>query len=354
MRGNGVTAPALKPYERQLVKWLPTARLEPAAEPGALLRWRASGQTITYVLECKPHLEHQDVRAVAHQLQQYGAQAGRRARMRVLLLAPFIRREQGAVLEQHDIDYVDLAGNAHLRAPGLLVHVEGVRPTAKPLRVRRRLTRGWIKTVMALLVRPALIQQPYRPIADAADVAPATVMTCLTDLKAGGFVGRERGTRGVRNAGELLALWVQAYVDVLRPKLAERNFQMKVVDKHERWGRLKDVMARHDVRWALTGADAALLADPHLRAEQTELYAIPVRFDEPNLLRELQAQPAVRGDLQVIEPPGPIVLEGEPDKTGIPAAPMLLRYAELRYRNNDQANEAADLLLPRVLARAEA
>jgi len=112
-------------------------------------------------------------------------------------------------------------------------------------------------------------------------------------------------------------------------------------------------MGKHDIRWALTGADAALLTDPHLRADQTELYAAPERFDELELLRELQMQPAVGGNLQVIEPPAPVALEGQKDVNAIPVAPILLAYAELRYRNNDQANEAAELLLPRVLQRAE-
>lgn len=350
-----LTGPTLKAYEQRLDKWLPKARVQPATEPAdAVLRWRGPGQTVTYVVEHKANLEYQDVWAIAQQLERDREGLGRRARTRLLVFAPFIRREQGTVLEQHDIDYIDLAGNAHLKAPGLFVHVEGVRPTARPTRVRHRMTRGWVKTVMALLVRPELIQQPYRPIADAADVAPATVMTCLAALKTGGFVRRDRGTPQLVNAPELLAQWVQAYVDVLRPKLIQRNFQMKIVDKPERWRRLTDVLAKHDVRWALTGVDAALLTDPHLRAEQTDLYAPPERFDEPDLLRELQVQPAVAGNLHVIEPPAPITLQRETDHPDVPVAPMVLAYAELRYLNNDQANEAAELLLPRVLDRAKA
>jgi hypothetical protein len=213
------------------------------------------------------------------------------------------------------------------------------------------MTRGWAKTILALLIKPDLIQQPYRPIAEIAGVAPATVMTCLADLKAAGFVRREGRTRHLANTRELLTLWIQAYVDVLRPKLVQRNFQMKLANKPERWHLLREVLAKHDIRWALTGGDAALLTDPHLRADQTEIYGAPERFDEPGLLRELQIQPAVTGNLQVIEPPAPIALQGT-NRPEAPMAPLLLAYAELRYRNNDQANEAAELLLPQVLDRA--
>ena len=351
-----LTNPTLKPYERQLNKWLPGVRLQHTTEPPAdvILHWDGPQQPVTYVVEHKANLEHQDVWAVVQQLKRYRDALGPHPPARLLVVAPFIRRRQGTFFEQHGIDYIDLAGNAHLEAPGVFVHVEGVRPTGKVPRPPLGTTRGWVKTVMALLVRPELILQPYRPIAGAADVAPATVMHCLADLKAAGFVRRERGKRHIVNTGDLLALWTQAYVGVLRPRLIQRNFQMRVVDKPERWRQLTDVLGKHNVHWALTGVDAALLTNPHLRAEQTELYAAPEQFEDPALLRQLQIQPAIGGNLQVIEPPGPIALEHERDLTGIPVAPVLLAYAELRYRNNDQANEAAELLVPRVLNRVEA
>lgn len=350
-----LTEATRKPYERQLEKWLPKVRIQAAPDNAdVVVRWNGPRDTIAYIVEHKANLEHQDVWAVAEQLRRFREGLRRQPKTRVMVFAPFIRRAQGAVLQQYDIDYVDLAGNAHLRAPGVFVHIEGLRPSAKPARARRRLTRGWTKTVLALLVRPDLIRQPYRPIAEVADVAPATVMACLADLKAAGFVRRDGRTRHLANTPELLAMWVQAYADLLRPKLVQRHFQMKITDKTERWHRLREVLAKYDIAWTLTGADAALLRDPHLRTDQTEIYAPPDEFEAPALLRELQAQPAVTGNLQVIEPPAPIALEDDTGRQEAPAAPLVLVYAELRYRDDDQANEAAELLLPQVLERATA
>ena len=348
-----LTETTRKPYERHLEKWLPKARIQATADNAdAVVRWSGPQDTVSYIVEHKANLEHQDVWAVAEQLRRI--REGRQPKTRVMVFAPFIRRAQGAVLQQYDIDYVDLAGNAHLRAPGVFVHVEGLRPSANPSRARRRLTRGWTKTVLTLLVRPELVQQPYRPIADVANVAPATVMACLADLKAAGFVRRDGRNRHLVNTPELVALWVQAYADLLRPKLVQRSFQMKITDKAQRWRRLREVLAKNDIAWTLTGADAALLTDPHLRTDQTEIYAPPDEFEDPALLRELQAQPAVTGNLQVIEPPAPIALQDDTGRQDAPAAPLVLVYAELRYRDDDQANEAAELLLPQVLERATA
>jgi hypothetical protein len=56
--------------------------------------------------------------------------------------------------------------------------------------------------------------------------------------------------------------------------------------------------------------------------------------------------------LLVIEPPGPLAIP--PIDDAVPAAPDLLVYAELRYRGTEQAQEAAELLLPHVLGDAAA
>lgn len=339
---------AVEPYQKQLDTWLPGAKIAAAGIKGrvdALLKWRKGGKTVTYVLQHKANLATQDARVVAQQLRHV---------QKPLLLAPFIRREQGVILQQHGIEYLDLAGNAHIEAPGVFVHVEGLRPAERPAAVRARFTRGWTRTVMALLIRPELLEGPYRPIADAADVALGTVTACFRDLNARGLVRGQGRRKAIVHIHDLLALWVQAYVEVLRPRLNERRFHMKVTDKHQRWERLTQVLGAHDVHWALTGADAALLVAPHLRTDDTEIYAPPGRIDDRELVRELEAQPAVRGNLRVIEPPAPIAVPETPREAGPPATPVLLAYAELRYRGGDQANEAADLLLPRVLEHAHA
>ena len=78
-------------------------------------------------------------------------------------------------------------------------------------------------------------------------------------------------------------------------------------------------------------------------AEETEIYA-PFRLLEDREVQEaLIAQPAARrGNLLVIEPPGPLAIP-KTDTDGVPTAPALLVYAELRYRGTGQALEAADL-----------
>jgi hypothetical protein len=340
----------LTPYAERLREWLPAAKFQLApAGLDALVQWTRAGKTVTYAIEHKRHLPTLDVRLVAEQLDKMLRTVKARS-PRGLVVAPYIRMEQAEVLRERGIDYLDLVGNAHLEGPGMFVHVEGKRPDKAQVTAPARPTKGWVKTVMALLIKPELLKGPYRPLTEAADVALGTVTACLKDLERRGLLNT-RGERHFTNLTELIALWVQAYGEVLRPKLRVRQFQMREDDAKTRWQHLHRTLLQHAVPWALTGADGAAVQHKFLVVRETELYADPHRFENRGLLKDLVAQPATyQGNVRVIEPPGPLALrpptiDGQP-----PTAPPLLLYAELRLRGGEQAHEAAEMLLPQLTA----
>jgi hypothetical protein len=341
-------------YEPAIQKYLPKAVLRLATGPlgrfDALLTWKPpGGGTIRYLVEEKRHLRYQDVAVIADQLIRRKADlAAKHADDRLLLLAPHVRPQQAEALERAAINYLDLAGNVHLEARGLFVHVEGRRPRKETRTTPERPQKAWIKVVMAMLVRPDLVNAPYRTLADQAGVALGTVAKCMNDLTLRGLLQERKDGRTIPNRQALVALWVQAYVEGLRPKLKERRLQIRAGEKQQIWDRLRAVLADRKQAWALTGADAAEFRTHFFRAEDTEIYAPLHVFDDRDIQKALVAQPAVRtGNLLVIEPPGPLAVT--PANEAIPLAPDLLAYAELRYRGTEQAIEAAELLLPKVL-----
>ena len=344
-------------YRPILRKWMPKAEIRAAAKTLArfdgVVTWKGPGRTIRYLVEEKRHLRHQDVGVVVEQLNRRRADLPHdHAGDKILLLAPHIRAQQAVALERAEIDYLDLAGNAHLQAPGLFVHVEGRHLPKEAIAVPGRPQKGWIKAVMAILIRPDLTNAPYRVLAEQADVALGTIAGCMTDLTRRGLVLEGKDGRRVVDRQALVALWVQAYIEGLRPKLKERRFQIRAEDKQEIWTRLRTVLAKRKQTWALTGADAAERRTHFFRAEETEIYA-PIRaLEDREIQKALVAQPAVKGgNLLVIDRPGPLAIPDRADD-GLPVAPDLLAYAELRYRGTGQALEAAELLLPRVLDNA--
>jgi hypothetical protein len=344
----------LDPYRAAIQRWMPGVDLRLPKKPlecfDGVMTWKTLQEPVRYLVEEKKHLRHQDVRVVVEQLLRRRMEAGpEHQRDRILLLAPHIRAEHAAVLEHRQIDYVDLAGNAHLQLPGFLVHVEGRRPPKEPVGIPGRPNKGWIKTVMAILIRPDLVTAPYRILAKQADAALGTVAGCMNDLVVRGLLHEVKGARQITDRATLVALWVQAYVEALRPKLKERRFQIRATTKQEIHEQLDAVLKKKGVQWALTGADAAEQRKRFFRAEETEIYVAPHVVENRDTQKALVAQPAARGgNLLVIEPPGPLatLVNGA---EGPPLAPELLTYAELRYRGTEQALEAAEMLLPQVL-----
>jgi hypothetical protein len=350
--------PAIVPdvgrYRHALQKWMPKAEIRPRGKALArfdgLVTWKAPEGRLRYLVEEKRHLRHQDAGVLVEQLNRRRADLpADHAADRILLLAPHVRPQQAAVFERAQIDYLDLAGNAHLQAPGLFVHVEGRQPPREPLAAPGRPHKGWIKTVMAILIRPELTNAPYRTVANRADVALGTLAGCMADLTARGLLLDGKGGRRVADRQALVALWVQAYIEGLRPKLKERRFQVRADAKQDVWAQLDAVLRARAQPWALTGADAAERRTRFFRAEETEIYAPIQALEDRDTQKALVAQPAVRGgNLLIIEPPGPLAIPEAAD-AGLPVAPDLLAYAELRYRGTGQALEAAERLLPRIL-----
>ncbi|MDQ3169374.1 MAG: type IV toxin-antitoxin system AbiEi family antitoxin [Acidobacteriota bacterium] len=346
-------------YRPALDRWLPKAAIRPAAGPLArfdgLLALRVAGKPLRYLMEEKRHFRHLDAAIIAEQMNEWRAALPEAHRGdRLLLLAPHVRDQQGAVLTRAGIDYVDLAGNVHLTAPGQFVHVEGRKPPKERVTAPTRPHAAWVRTVMALLLEPDLQNAPYRTIAGEAGVALGTVAKCLHDLVLRGVLVDRGTTRVLPDRKALVALWVPAYLEALRPRLAERRLQVRADDKAQIWTRLQAVLGARGEPWALTGADAAGRRDHYFRAPETEIYAPINLLDDREVQKALVAQPAARGgNLLVIEPPGPMAIPMA-GKEDAPVAPDLLAYAELRYRGTDQALEAAELILPRILGDATA
>jgi len=341
-------------YRPALERWMPRAEIRAPGKTLArfdgIVTWKTLKGPLRYLVEEKRHLRHQDVGVVVAQLNRRRADLpADHADDRLLLLAPHVRPQQAAVLERAEIDYLDLAGNAHLQAPGLFVHVEGRQPPKEAMPAPGRPQKGWIKAVMAILIQPELTNVPYRVLADHADVSLGTLAGCMNDLAARGLLLAGKANRRVADRQTLVALWVQAYIEGLRPKLKERRLQVRAEGKEEIWTRLEAVLRARAQHWALTGADAAERRTHFFRAEETEIYA-PIRvFEDREIQNALGAQPAARGgNLLIIEPPGPLAIHETADG-GLPVAPDLLAYAELRYRASGQALEAAQILLPLVL-----
>lgn len=130
-------------------------------------------------------------------------------------------------LQAAGIDYVDSAGNAYIRRPGLHVHVEGRRakhPTPPPER-QHLSTPGpaSLRVIFALLVQPDLARSTFDELTAVAGVAKGTVHNTMRDLSARGHLTGHRGNRRLVDTPKLAELWVDGFATQLLPRLDHRT-----------------------------------------------------------------------------------------------------------------------------------
>jgi len=184
---------------------------------------RGAGKRHRYVAEMKRVDRAVTLATVKHQLELYGKPG--------VLIAPYLTPELANYCKDKlDLQFMDTAGNAYLRAPGLYVFIKGEKPqggAANGIGTRGGGTATALRVVFALLCKPELLNAPYREIVDAAGVALGAVGWVFFDLEGRGLVGGGQRKRNRRflEPKRLLDEWVTNYAIKLRPKLNPRRFR---------------------------------------------------------------------------------------------------------------------------------
>jgi hypothetical protein len=259
--------------------------------------------------------------------------AGPRA-IRTLLLAPRVPTEIGCILASAGVNYVDLAGNCHLRrGEGYLVHVEGRRRALPRVAQGRGLGATSYQVLFALLARPALVSATVRELAREAAVAKTTAADVLARLRDDGLLGRTRSTSVLLRPGEMLSRWLTGYTDQLRPRLLIGRFRAKEMDPIALEARLEKTLVDQP-SWAWGGGAAARRLTGHYRGESTVLHVEKPGLD---LSRRLALVPDRAGPVSLLLSFGPLALAGAKPRTAHP----LLVYTELLAEGGERAREAA-------------
>ena len=167
--------------------------------------------------EVKKWAQHANLGALINQVQNLPEKG--------VLVADYVNPKMAEKLRQEGVQFIDTVGNAYINMPPVYVYVTGKRreiPKFMPTQdgAKRAFEPTGLKVIFTFLCHPALVNAPYREIAEKADVAVGTVGWVLKGLKAANFIrdrGRKQG-RYLTNYQKLLERWVEAYPEKLRPK----------------------------------------------------------------------------------------------------------------------------------------
>ncbi len=258
----------------------------------------------------------------------------RRLKRPWMLCAPHVGRILGKLLADHDVNYMDAAGNCRLRLePGYFVVIEGRATRYEPAKEIGIRAPGF-QVLFALLARPTLLNAPIRTLAEAAGVGKTAAAERLIQLRQDGFiVDIQRETRVVRFKA-VLDQWLAGYETQVRPRLVVGRYRIKERDPDVLERRIEAALPE-DFTWAWGGGAAAMRLTGFYRGDQTILH---VDRRLPDLAKRIRALPADDGPLTVLRAPGPIAFEGVKPRTVHP----LLVYTELLAQHDDRARAAAE------------
>ncbi len=184
--------------------------------PDARIRVRTGTTWHPDDVECKQGLKPGNLGAVAITLEQ-GEHPG-------FLFTDYVTRPMADRLRDLGIPFVDMAGNAWLEAPPVVVRVEGRKRADQPVAPprNRAFHPTGLKVIFALLCRPEAFRAPLRDIAELTGVAHGTVGWVMDGLREAGYLverGKGRGRqRRPRDVLRLLDHWTAEYARNLRPR----------------------------------------------------------------------------------------------------------------------------------------
>lgn len=305
---------------------------EPAAEPDGTVYLRLpNGRTAgPFALETKRTLN----KATLGQLYQLT----RTATLPTIVATDYVNRNMAETLRKANILFIDTAGNALINADNIFVHVVGQkRPTpdgaSKP--PTQALRAPGLKLILTLLDDDALLNRPYRQIAEATDVALGTITNVFNDLEELGFLQTIGDKRRLLNRDELLHQWAAAYIEKVRDK--ERIGRFTTTD----WYAWTDAdLERLGAYWG--GEVAAARMTEFLKPETATLY---LTKPPGRLQAELQLRRDPNGPIELLRafwPPG-IRLNDQ-------CAPPIVVYADLLAIGDDRTLETARLLYEKYVA----
>jgi len=250
-----------------------------------------------------------------------------------ILFVPYIGRPLGEHLATQDVNYVDAAGNCHLRITDEhFAFIQG-----KKRHRRKGLGRGigvaGYKALFAILARPELLNAPVRVLAREANIGKTAAAETVERLVKEGLVGVGINERQVLDHRTLVDRWLTGYATVVRPRLLIGNFQTPDDTPTTLEHRIQATLGT-DNRWAWGGEAAAMRLVGHYRGETTTLHA--EQWTDAHTKR-LRALPTQNGPLTILLAPSKVAFDGVAPHTAHP----LLVYTELLTLGNARAREAA-------------
>jgi hypothetical protein len=270
----------------------------PNRSPDFVVRASAEARPVTLIVEFKdrPHLV--ELKLAVERLRQIAGPDEI-----PVIAASFMGKNRRALLKDLNVGYFDLAGNAYLRGPGLLIDQER---SLNPFGYEREVLNPF--SDKASIVLRSLFEDPDRPwkireMAKAGSINPGWVSRVVDSLAKRGFVKFD-ATEGVvlQRWEEPLKEWADLY-DWRRNKLYQ--YYCHARGSEEVMNALTAIRLEDHESVALGFQAGASLVSPHATFNQVHLIIDGAHFDaiHAEILSQLKLEPGKEGaNLVIVRP----------------------------------------------------
>ncbi|SFS49110.1 type IV toxin-antitoxin system AbiEi family antitoxin [Mucilaginibacter polytrichastri] len=254
-----------------------------------------------------------------------------------LLICGYITKPMKDELRHRQINYLELAGNCYIQTEGIYIYINDQQVTETRTAPQGKLWKtAGIKFLFALLNDPELLRQPYRTVADRADIALGNVGALMDEMGREGYLKEGLNkTAFIERREELFGRWAEAYRNILRPKITAGTYRFVDKSLTDHWKELQP----KTFLWG--GENAGALLTDYLRPEKFTIYAINFRQE---VMKELKLLPDPEGPVEILHQFWKDIQE----ETQV-TVPPLLAYADLATSLDSRNRETAERLKKQYL-----
>lgn len=312
----------------------------PSLKADALARIEIDGRGNEFIIEVKRRLTPAMLGAATAQLELIKARDTRPQ----ILVTDYVTPPLADKLRATETQFVDTAGNAYLRLPGMLIWVTGRKPVATKItdRVPRAFQPTGIKLVFSFICLPELAAAPFREIADKTGIALGTINWVVRDLHEMGYLNIAGRNRKLNPTKGMLDEWALAYARTLRPKLLLGRYRAPTLTDWALWQ-----PERHQAFWG--GEAAGAMLTQHLAPGVITIYAkqIPGRMLAEQKLVNVPNRSAADALVEFRKK----FWNFDTSQAAPNVVPAALVYADLLANGDARCRETAGLLYDNHLAR---
>jgi hypothetical protein len=327
---NAITGAALEE--------LPAKKLVNKADTVAELRF---GKLKTqFWVEIKNEIREQNLHGILNQVKKNPAEW--------LLICQYIPKPIKEELKNRAINYLETAGNCFIRKDGLFFYINDKAVTKHRQPKEGRLWKqAGLKFLFGILIKPELLNTPFRAIAEITTVALGNIGPFIEELKEEGYVkdGVDNGKTFLllENKEMLRNKWVELFNAVLKPKLKQGRFRFLNKNDLQNWQETTEA-ANGKFYWG--GEPAAALLTGYLHPE---FFTIYTKAPKTDIMKHLRLVPDKNGNVEIVDIFwNPIILDYLTKNKQ--TVPPLLAYAELITSLDSRNRETAERIKQKYLA----